>query len=90
MTRKTLLTPLSAGVVLSAGALKVEASVFATAHPGTSEPDSIPMEPVPFGFPTTGAPTPPEPTLFRLARSCATARPELCSTYTRFKVTLTA
>jgi hypothetical protein len=41
MTRKTLLTLLYAGVVLSAGALKVEASVFATAHPGTSGPDSI-------------------------------------------------
>jgi hypothetical protein len=43
MMRKALLTLLYAGVLLSAGALKIEASVFATPPPGTnaSGPDSI-------------------------------------------------
>jgi len=41
MTRKTLLTLLSVGVVLSAGALKIEASIFATPPSGAMGPDSI-------------------------------------------------
>jgi hypothetical protein len=43
MTQKALLTLLYAGVLLGAGALKVEASVFATPPPGAnaSGPDSI-------------------------------------------------
>jgi hypothetical protein len=45
MTRKTLLTLLYAGVLLSAGALRTEASVFSTPPSGSMGPDSLTNSP---------------------------------------------